>query len=245
MRIMQPLTRHERRTAALERAREESRKRDLAMMHQGAGYGIDRAIRLYAARLTAVAADSAPPFGADTNIRQFVYRELVKGRAVRFELRRERDHVFDLVDFLDWSTDGNLAEVSLRDSLSAMQDGKIYNYSIQGSPSDITLTAIEGRPFAISGISITRRGDRVSWILLGGEYYDESQWAGFCAPATSPVHNSLPREALETDSVETVIAAGAGVPMPLEGTETFHKTIVGSVVDLRTATSMARFIDRH
>jgi hypothetical protein len=89
-----------------------------------------------------------------------------------FQLRPERDHLFDLVDFLVFSA-SDVAPKSLAEATMRMAEGVIYNFTPAGEwAKTSSFDAGDGLRLALCGASFVRRGGEVAILAVGGQVCD-------------------------------------------------------------------------
>ena len=79
----------------------------------------------------------------------------------------EYDHLFSIIDYLDYTTSSNNADFELL-TLMELPEGEILHYTTNGHLSDFTFLAPAGREFVVSGFSMVRHGHLIHWYLVGG-----------------------------------------------------------------------------
>lgn len=148
-----------------------------------------------------------------------------------FKLKNETDHLFDLSDFFDFVTSGDI-DLSDVNFLKEIPEAKIYHFSTSGDLSDTTVFDAEKREFVISGFSMVRHGDVVHWFILAGEIFSEQEWGEMKPHDVGDGISSAPawkRKFLE--EVAERVGRESGLPLPLEGTERAWRTIVAGEFD--------------
>ena len=91
-------------------------------------------------------------------------------------LREERDHLFQLHDFLDYCAAADTHPPPLSALLETLPEGVVHHYSIVGDVLDLTILTADSTQFAISGFSIVRHGATAYWYVLGGEMLTDEEW---------------------------------------------------------------------
>lgn len=81
-----------------------------------------------------------------------------------FNLKNETDHLFDLSDFIEFVTSGEieLHEVAF---LCDMPESETYHFSTSGDLFAMTVFDSNRRDFVISGFSMVKIGDVVHWFI--------------------------------------------------------------------------------
>ncbi len=209
----------------------------------GAGFPVDQVLRQLAVEYTNRYASS----GTETQPVSFNYFEpfceiqLIENSVAPYAtLAAEVDHLFDLVDFLDYQTSPESSEFDLAPLLD-MPEGKSFHFTANGDLLDLRFMDAEGTEFVVSGFSMVRRQSSLHWYIVGGEVFDEEGWRLLSIEKVEfDPEDVIPqkREFL----AELVGAEGpkAGPPVPLEGTERVLRTIASGEIDIPTKKHLGR-----
>ena len=149
----------------------------------------------------------------------------------------EHDHLFSIIDYLDYTTSSDNADFELS-TLMELPEGKVFHYTTNGHLSDFTFLTPAGREFVMSGFSMVRHGYLIHWYLIGGEVLSEQEWEDergndieFDIENLSPNKRPFLEEVIEQEGKKE------GPPVALEGTTTAIRTVVAGETNLLT--------DRH
>ena len=86
-----------------------------------------------------------------------------------FFLLDEEDFLIDFIDFIDYATSKDCPN-KIEESLKLFDEDRIYNFTVTNNPPDIDFSLLDNKiKYAIGGVSMIKRGDEVSMILLAGE----------------------------------------------------------------------------
>ena len=239
------LSRHERRKlAAGTRRLSAAYRRILLNLHQsGAGYPIDQLLRQLAFEYThryASAGIGSQPVSFNY-FEPFCDIKLIENSVAPYALPvSELDHLFSIVDYLDYVTS---PEGSPFDSsqLLELPDGKAFHYSLSGDILDFTFLTPEGREFVASGFSMVRRERFLHWYLVGGEIYSPQEWETLIAnQGKIALENVDPYKRLFLSESIKENGDSVGAPVPLEGTTTAMRTIIAGEFDLTSNKHLGR-----
>lgn len=166
-----------------------------------------------------------------------------------YAFKPEKNHLFDLVDFLDFSTGESFDAGAVANGLASLPEGVIHSYSIRGKPLEFTLTDDADLPFSMMGMSMIRHGDELSWMLDGGEIFDEETWAKFtdCADLdASLVDERLGFHPADCHPIEGLLylARKSGMPTEVKGTEKTQTVRISGRFNIATMSHEGRNIDR-
>jgi hypothetical protein len=209
----------------------------------GAGYPIDQLLRQlaieYTHRYMASGLYTQPAsfnyFESFCNI-QFVENSV----APYAEPAPEVDHLFSLVDYLDFITDSNNVDFQL-DQLKALPEGRTLHFTTNGDILDFTFLSVEGREFVISGFSMLRRGNSLHWYLVGGELLSDTEWETLVADQpTHDLQHTAEQKKLFLQEMMERNGNKVGAPVPLEGTKTALRTIIAGETDLISCKHVGR-----
>jgi hypothetical protein len=174
------LSRHERRKlAAGTKKIVAAYRRILLSLHQsGAGYPIDQLLRQLAFEYThryASAGIGSQPVSFNY-FEAFCDIKLIENSVAPYaQPVSELDHLFSIIDYLDYVTAPERTSFKLSQLLE-LPDGKVFHYSLNGDIFDVTFLTPEGREFVVSGFSIVRRERFLHWYLVGGEVFSQQEW---------------------------------------------------------------------
>src|SRR5262249_33830888 len=105
------------------------------------------------------------------NVFEAFYEFRIKPPANFFAMRREKDHLFSLADFLDFVTDSRRRDHGIR-SLFELMDGVVYIFTPVGDVRELAFLHADSSRFVIAGFTLTRREDQLHWALIGGPICD-------------------------------------------------------------------------
>ncbi|NKL77110.1 GIY-YIG nuclease family protein [Rhizobium leguminosarum] len=156
------------------------------------------------------------------------------------EPAEELDHLFSIIDFFEYVTGVESQEFSLN-RLTELPEDRVLHFTVNGNINDFTFLTPKGREFVISGFSMIRRGNYLSWYIIGGEMYSAEDWAKEVADdeEVEPQHVPPWKARFLAEASERV-GNRSGAPTPLEGTETAQRTIIAGEVDLVTQKHLGR-----
>jgi hypothetical protein len=89
-----------------------------------------------------------------------------------FRVRPELDYLISIEDFFDYVTSSDSPNIDLS-SACKMKEGYIYNYTAYDDPKSCMFTMNDGHDYAICGLSMIRREDELSIMLVVGKAYTE------------------------------------------------------------------------
>jgi hypothetical protein len=152
-----------------------------------------------------------------------------------FELREEKDHLFNFNDFLDYVTQDSFdSEHSNIKSLT--EEGVVYSFNAFGDPFENKFSTRTDDEFSILGGSIIRFGDEISIMMLGGQHCDLAKESTalrevFASPRMLPHRTHIvPDQELEIRAE------------PISDKIQLWKTIFLTRFDLATGTVDARYV---
>lgn len=156
------------------------------------------------------------------------------------EPAEEMDHLFSILDFFDYVTSEESQGFSLTE-LTLLPEDKALHFTVNGNINDFTFLTPRGREFVISGFSMIRRGNYLSWYIIGGEVFAAQDWAEEVAndEEVEPQHVPRWKQRFIAEASE-IVGNRAGPPVALEGTETAQRTIIAGEVDLVTQKHLGR-----
>jgi hypothetical protein len=91
-----------------------------------------------------------------------------------FRIHPEKDYLISVEDFFDFVT----GEYSPKEDISAaynLPEGVIHNYTAFDDPQSCMFTVGNNNEFGISSVSMVRRGDELSVMLVAGKSYHEAE----------------------------------------------------------------------
>jgi len=215
----------------------------------GAGLSADRALREYLGLLIGGLNRGRPGAASHIVLRDFVRSGPKVMDFPTYAFKPEKDHLFDLVDFLDFSTGESFDGEAVAAGLASLPEGVIHNYSIRGKPLEFTLIDDADLPFSMTGMSMVRHGSELSWMLDGGEIFDEETWGQFadCANLDADsADESLGYHPADCPPIEGLLylARKAGMPTPVKGTERSQVVRASGRFDIAAMSHGGRNIDR-
>ena len=242
---LQSLSRYERRRLKAESKKigHEYKKIFHALSNSGANYPIDKLLREmcieYTHRYATAGYYSQPVnfnyFEAFCNI-DFIRNTI----APYVEPIGEHDHLFNVIDYLDYVTSPDNTAFAL-EQLKSLPEGQIYHFTINGDLTAFTFLSPHGREFVVSGFSMVRHDYLLHWYLLGGEVYSEQEWEKMEREQNdmSTANTSAYKRTFLNESMEKH-GSNAGVPIALEGTKTTQRTVIAGETNLDTSKHLAR-----
>ncbi len=144
----------------------------------------------------------------------------------------EIDHLFNIVDFFEYVTSKDSVGFSL-DHLMALPNDKVFHFTTNGNIQDLTFMTPAGREFVISGFSMIRRGNYLSWYIVGGELFSQEDWRKEVDndKAVDPQYVPPWKKRFLAESAG-MVGNKLGPPVALEGTETAQRTVIAGEFDL-------------
>ena len=234
------LSRKERRKLAIE-AKKIGREYE-RIVHQfcksGAGYPVDKLLRELCLEYTNRYA-RAGIFSQPINFNYFEpFCEIgfIEDSVAPFaKPAAEHDHLFSIIDYLDYTTFSDNEHFELS-SLLELPEGKILHYTTNGNLSDFEFLTPSGREFLVSGFSMVRHGHLLHWYLVGGEVLSEHEWeeehsddVKIDIKDISPNKRGFLEEIVEDQGKKK------GAPVALEGTTSAIRTVITGETSLITS----------
>jgi len=218
----------------IERVASRIQSRRAARRHSGAGYPIDQLLRefldAYNERLFE---HRHLPF--TFNVLHAFTREEKEDWATFLDLHPERDHAFLIGDFLDYATSIAPGDRGI-ERLRSLPENVIQNYSPVGDVREFAFIDPSGKQVVIAGFTMTRLGDQLHWLMLGGFVTDlEAETERLREDAQKWEVQS---QALRQDGGKPDYARMRAQPLP--GTDDVWKTLAYGVFNLRTRSHESR-----
>lgn len=229
--------------AAGRRIGEDYRRIFLGLKKSGAGFPADQLVRQLAIEYTHRYAAS----GLYNQPLSFNYFEafceirlIDKSYAPYAWPAPEVDHLFSIIDYLDYATgpEGSSFDLS---QLKALPDGKAFHFTPNGSILDFTFLTAEGREFFVGGFTMIRHGNSLHWYVLGGAAYSEAEWENLATNQAEFGPENIPaykRPFLSASMQKN--GNKSGKPVTLEGTERALRTIIAAETDLTSCKHVGR-----
>jgi len=231
-----PETRAERRQRekSIERLAARIESRRAAQRHSGAGYPIDELTREFVDIYNDRKFEGKHlPFSF--NVLQGFLKEVQEEHVTLFELLPERDHAFLIGDFLDYATAAG-PEGRGFEALRAIPEGRVLNFTPIGDVHDMAFTDPSGQQVVIGGFAMSRSGDLLNWLMIGGTVTD-------LAAETE----RLREQTKEWETHSVTLTSTATMPdyekvraQPLPGTDDVWKTLAYGIFNLRTRSHESR-----
>lgn len=153
----------------------------------------------------------------------------------------EIDHLFSVADYFDHITCHDALPFELS-TLLDLPEGKVFHYTPNGSLFDFTYTSANGRDFVVGGFSLIRRGSSLHWSLIGGELFDETDWAKLSRePKEAETIEAHPLKAAFLAAMREKHGQERGNPLSLDGADRARKTVLAGEIDLLTAKHLGRY----
>jgi hypothetical protein len=215
--------------------------RRAAVQASGAGFHVDDELReflsLYNARLDESVDDPSMPFSF--GIMQGFLELRRDDRFVSYEPAAERDHAYSVGDFVEFVREGRCQDAG-RARLEALPEGVVHNFTALGDIREHAFVDTDGEAFAVSGMSLVRRGTRLHWMMIGGTVCD-------LAEATEKLRAFYRH--IQTEG-EIVVNRDQGVDFdkqvaaPLSDVDGVWKTVAFGLFDLDRMTHESRTFSR-
>ena len=155
---------------------------------------------------------------------------------IYFELLEDENFLISLFDFLDFRTSDNFIN-DKKLIIEHLSHDIIYNFNVGSDSSDISFKADDNKEFIISGISLVRKENEVTVLLITGS--KEKNYVGKVSVESLPVNLEkidLLKEFNErTDGKDPK-------PIFIDDNQEYAKTIVACTFDLDTDTISARYV---
>lgn len=170
----------------------------------------------------------------------FLHIKLLNNAAPYAEIEHEFDHLFHAEDYFDYVTSCDSGAFDISSLINLPQD-QIFHFSTSGAVTDISFLNGEGREFVIAGFSMIRRGTSLHWYLIGGEGLSQDEWQLRCSEQPEiDLENLSPwKRAFLTESIAET-GNQRGKPRPLEGTDTYVRTVTAGEFDLKEEKHLSR-----
>ena len=234
------LSRQERRKLAVETKRigREYERIVRQFSKSGAGYPVDRLLRELCLEYTSRYA-RAGIFSQPVNFNYFEpFCEIgfIKDTIAPFvEPATEHDHLFSIIDYLDYTTSSDNVAFQLP-TLMELAEGKIFHYTTNGHLSDFTFLTPAGREFVVSGFSMVRHGYLLHWYLVGGEVLSVQEWDEEISDNVElDIEDVSPNKRAFLEDIVKHNGKKQGAPVALEGTSTAIRTVVAGETNLTTS----------
>jgi hypothetical protein len=205
--------------------------------HTGAGFPVDQILREFFGS----ANDRFRQGGADAlPVSWVVIERFTKYQQDPdwFQLRPEKDHLYDLVDFLVFSA-SDAAPKSLAEATMRMAEGVIYNFTPAGEwTKTSSFDAGDGLRLALCGVSFVRRGGEVAILAVGGQVCDldektaelQNMYRDVIDNAT-PLRPGVPN--MELDLIEAT---------PVQGTNNIWQHVTLTLIDTIRKTAQVKYL---
>ncbi|MCJ7449412.1 MAG: GIY-YIG nuclease family protein [Bacteroidales bacterium] len=154
---------------------------------------------------------------------------------IYFELLEEEDNILSFFDFINFITSpGFKPKKSL--ILDYLQDNMVYHFNVGADMEQITFKTTDGDEFVIGGLSMVRRGNEVTIILITGLICDLEKISIEQTSSYTPIPG---KEKLRFDSKKGFI------PVRLNDNPKYWKTLAACRFDLESNTIDARYIAKE
>lgn len=242
---LQSLSRKERRKLRSEakKIHHEYKKIFAYLSHSGAAYPIDKLLREMCIEYThryATAGYFSQPLNFNY-FEAFCKIDFIKNTIAPYvQPACEQDHLFNIIDYLDYTTSPDGTAFTL-EQLKSLPEGQVYHFTTNGDLTDFTFLSPHEREFVVSGFSMVRHNHFLHWYLLGGEIFSEQEWQEEeCDENDIEIENipAYKRDFLKENMAKQGI--DAGLPVALEGTNTALRTVVAGETNLDTSKHLAR-----
>ena len=243
---LKTLSRQERRKLSVETKRiaREYKRIVRLFSKSGAGYPVDKLLRELCVEYTNRYA-SAGYFSQPVNFNYFepfCNIDFIENTIAPFaEPAPELDHLFSIIDYLDYTTSSDRSNFDLAE-LRNLPEGKVLHFTTNGDLGDFTFLAPEGREFVVSGFSMVRHSYLLHWYLVGGEVLSSQEWKEemsvdieLSEENVSPYKQAFLGQNIDKNGNKP------GAPIALEGTETAIRTIIAGATDLNSCKHVERF----
>jgi hypothetical protein len=155
-----------------------------------------------------------------------------------FRILPEKDYLISVEDFLDFATGSD----SPKEDISAaynLQENTIHSYTAFDDPRSCMFSSGDSEEFGISSVSMVRRGDELSVMLVAGKSYHEEEKDKVIEQAKTiiPTKPSLEKHINETKSEEE----DWDITHPDNSPELWQHILLVRF-DLKTKTHSARYL---
>lgn len=155
-----------------------------------------------------------------------------------YEIRDERDHLFSIVDFLDFATGSDAPDDPTKSAYS-LAENIVYSYNSLGDPYDLTFSIPGFQQFVLGGVSMVRHDDEISLMLLGGPVCSLEEM-------TTEIDRKLDEGVENFDDAPEKGIFGSGNNLTPEatmaGTEDVWKHIILTRFDLKRKKEQVRYV---
>lgn len=236
-------SRGERRRREKEAAAAWSRVLDrrAAVQASGAGFHVDDELReflsLYNDRLDADVENPTMPFSF--GIMQGFLETRRDGPFVSYELAVERDHAYSVGDFVDFVREGRCQDAG-RARLEALPEGVVHNFTALGDIREHAFVDTDGEAFAVSGMSLVRRGARLHWMMIGGTVCDLAE----ATEKLQAFYRHIQAEGEIVVNRDRGVDFGRQIAAPLGDLDGVWKTVAFGLFDLDRMTHESRTFAR-
>jgi T5orf172 domain len=152
----------------------------------------------------------------------------------------EIDHLFTLLDFIEYVTSEQSQGFSL-DKLKELPADRALHFTAGGQINDFTFLTPAGREFVISGFSMIRRGNYVSWYIVGGEQFSDVDWQTMVSNSEELDLGQVPpwKQLFINEAAENA-GNRRGPPVLLEGTKSAQRTVIVGEIDIVSQKHLGR-----
>lgn len=170
----------------------------------------------------------------------FLHIKLLGQVAPYAEIEQEFNHLFHAEDYFEYVTSEDSSGFEVASLMNLPQD-QIFHFSTAGSLTDISFLNGEGREFVIAGFSMIRRADSLHWYLIGGEAFSDDEWEIRSFEQVEMSLNEVPA-AKRKFLLDSINKDGAfrGKPLPLEGTQSYLRTIIAGEFGIKERKHLSR-----
>ncbi len=155
---------------------------------------------------------------------------------IYFELLEEENYLISFFDFLDFITSNEFSENKSLITENLVED-IIYNFNIGSDLAEIKIKTDNDIEFIVAGLSIIRRGNEVTILLISGS--NEKRSTDDIKIELNTEYSNK-RELLEKYKKDT--QGQKQQPLYIDEQESYAKTLVICRLDLQTETIDARYI---
>lgn len=154
---------------------------------------------------------------------------------IYFELLEEEDYIFSFFDFLNFITSPDFKPK--KDFISDyLQDSLVYHFNVGVDMEQITFKTADGEEFVIGGLSMIRRGNEVTILLITGLICDLENISIKLQDGYTPTPG---KEKLKFDLKKGF------APVRLNDNPKYWKTLAACRFDLESDTLDARYIAKE
>lgn len=142
----------------------------------------------------------------------------------------EVNHLFSIIDFFEYATGQDSADFKVSSLLDIPENENLV-FSCNGNIGDLTFLNPYGHEFVIAGFSMIRRGNYLSWYIVGGEIFSREEWNSD-TDFELGIGEVPPWKAKFIKEVSEECGAKSGGRLALSGVELAQRIVIAGEFDL-------------